>query len=228
MNQLHEIQMLILRELLYNPEAHFTDLNISGMTNDHFSYHINVLVDNGYVLKEGSKYKLTLKGKEFANTMDTVQIEIEKQPKSSVLVTTVKEEKGEEYILMSKRKKDPFIGCRGFTTGKIRFGETVVDAAKRELSEETGLEADFEHTGIVVHELVYNREGKLFEDKYFHIVGAVNPTGELKNTKDAENRWEKRKDFKKIKNKFYSEEDIYDVFCKGQKGFFEMKFVLDV
>ena len=49
---MHNIQMLILRELLFSPNSKFTQLNIQGLTSDHFSYHINALIKDGYVKKK--------------------------------------------------------------------------------------------------------------------------------------------------------------------------------
>jgi 8-oxo-dGTP diphosphatase len=47
----------------------------------------------------------------------------------------------EEYnkILLVKRKKDPFKGSWSLTGGKVDVGETVEDALKREIFEETGI-----------------------------------------------------------------------------------------
>lgn len=52
MIKMHNIQMLILRELLFSPNSKFTQLNIQGLTSDHFSYHINALIKDGYVKKK--------------------------------------------------------------------------------------------------------------------------------------------------------------------------------
>ena len=79
MEDLHQIQMLILKELLFNPTARFSELNIKGLSNDHFSYHINTLIEQGYVRKTDRGYSLTNQGKEFANRMDTDQVQIEKE-----------------------------------------------------------------------------------------------------------------------------------------------------
>ena len=94
MQDLHQIQMLILRELLFNPNSRFSELNIKGLSNDHFSYHVNTLVDLGLVKKGENGYSLTSTGKEFANRMDTDQAQMEKQPKVAVMVIAYKYIKG--------------------------------------------------------------------------------------------------------------------------------------
>ena len=78
--------MKILRELLYHPKARFSDLNVSDLSSDHFTYHINCLIRDKLVIKTKGTYKLSPNGKEFANTMDTDQSLIEKQGKIGVLV----------------------------------------------------------------------------------------------------------------------------------------------
>ena len=45
-------------------------------------------------------------------------------------------------ILFCKRKKRPYIGKLNFPGGKWEEGETCIDAAYRELQEETGIERD--------------------------------------------------------------------------------------
>ncbi|PIZ56938.1 hypothetical protein COY23_02160, partial [bacterium (Candidatus Torokbacteria) CG_4_10_14_0_2_um_filter_35_8] len=164
MNEPHFIQMLILRELLFNPYSRFTDLNISGLTSDHFTYHVRTLTRKGYVRKERGKYILTAKGKEFSNQMNTDKVLIEKQPKVSVIVIVEKQIKGVNYFLAQTRLKEPFYSCRGFISGKVRFGETILRAARRELLEETGLIANLKFK-FLLHEHVYSQKGNLLEDK---------------------------------------------------------------
>lgn len=54
----------------------------------------------------------------------------------------IKNSKGE--LLMVKRKNPPAKGLWGFPGGKIEFGETIKEAARREVKEETGLDVDIE------------------------------------------------------------------------------------
>ncbi|WP_274650341.1 NUDIX hydrolase [Paenibacillus humicola] len=45
-------------------------------------------------------------------------------------------------MLMCKRRKDPYKGLRNLVGGKIEAGETGIEAAYRELLEETGIARD--------------------------------------------------------------------------------------
>jgi 8-oxo-dGTP pyrophosphatase MutT (NUDIX family) len=210
MINLHKIQMLILRELLFHPNSRFTDLNIQGITSDHFSYHIKSLIEEGYVEKKNQTYSLTTLGKEFANQMDTEEVVIEKQPKIAVMVVPIKYEDDKKLLLIQERTKEPYYGYRGFITGKIRYGEKVLEAGKRELKEESGLTCEEMHLKRIVHNhVVLEESGNLVEDKMFYIITAINPEGLLKDTKNGKHFWVTEEEFYELENKYYDEVNIY-------------------
>ncbi len=210
MKDLHKIQMLILRELLFKPNSRFTDLNIKGLSSDHFSYHINTLIEEGLVSKNESKYSLSIKGKEFANTMDTDEAVIEKQPKIAVILIPFKIEEGKKILLLQQRLKEPYYGYNGFLTGKIRFGEKIKETALRELQEETGLSSSDIHIKAIVHDHVILENGDLVEDKLFFITTATNLSGELISTQNGKNYWATEEEFFKLEKKYYNEDMIYE------------------
>ena len=229
MTDLHNIQMLILRELLFNPNSRFTDLNIQGLTTDHFSYHINSLIKDGYVKKENSKYSLTISGKEYANRMDTDQASIEKQPKVAVMIVATKIENKKKYLLVQKRTKEPYFGYSGFITGKIRYGEKILETTRRELTEESGLDALDMHIRNLVHDhVVLKDSGELVEDKMFYIVHVINPQGNLIDTPNGENMWITEKQFKDLKKKYYNEDNIYEISQKkDDMNIIESTYLID-
>lgn len=170
---LHLAQTKILRELLFMPAARFAELQkASGLESDHVKFHIKQLVKLGYINKIGNAYQLSVIGKEYANKLDTDAGVIERQPKVAVLLVV------EQYnpkthmaeYLLQKRLKHPYFGFWGAPTGKVRWGETLIDAAARELKEETGLTGTFEYRGIY-HERVRHQEtGEIIEDKLFQLM----------------------------------------------------------
>lgn len=186
----HEAQTKILRELLFLPHAGFADLQKpTGLTSDHFNFHIARLVELKLVAKvERGKYQLTARGKEYANKMDTDNNTIEKQPKVAVLLCVEKKFNSKTYYLFQQRRKHPYYGFWGLISGKIRWGETIIQTAARELMEEAGIEATWKYAGVY-HEHA-STGGELLEDKVFHVIRGTNPKGVLvEDFEGGHNEW---------------------------------------
>lgn len=97
--KIHEAQTKILRELLFLPVANFATLQkASGLESDHIKFHIKRLVELGYVQKVDGGYCLSVKGKEYANKLDTDAGVIERQPKVAVMLVIEREHDGEVFI----------------------------------------------------------------------------------------------------------------------------------
>lgn len=189
--KIHDAQLLILRELLFHPSANYATLQKpTGLTSDHFNFHIGRLVELGLVEKfEKGTYRLTVAGKEYANKLDTDHNTIERQPKMAVMLFLQQEVDGAQKLLIQQRLKNPHYGFYGFPTGKVRWGETVPQAAQRELMEETGLTADFTVKGAY-HEHTLLDDDELIEDKLFFICKADNISGVLHEVfEGGRNQW---------------------------------------
>jgi ADP-ribose pyrophosphatase YjhB (NUDIX family) len=223
--EIHPVQADILLVLLFKPVARFIDLNTTGMTTDHFTFHVKRLVKLGLIRKnKKNNYLLTPRGKEFANRFDTDSVIVERQAKLGVLVICVKEVRGVLHLLVQKRLKQPYFGYYGFISGKIRWGEELSVAASRELKEEAGLSGDLELVGIE-HKIDYSKDGKLLEDKFFYIFRVTNTKGKLINEfVGGKNEWLLEKEIRKLPNLFGDMLELIDV-VKGKKFvFFEKKF----
>lgn len=187
----HDAQMQILRALLLTDSMAFSGLaRATGLTNDHANFHLKQLIQSGYISKVSKthgRYQLTKHGKEYANRMDTEEALIEKQPKLSVVIVIERED---GKFLLQQRQKQPYFDYWGNMTGKIRWGETMLEAARRELKEETGLEADMRVCGFI-HKLDHSKSSnELLEDKYFCIIYGIEPVGELISDTDGQhNEW---------------------------------------
>lgn len=179
--KIHEAQTSILRELLFLLAGGFAELQKpTGLTSDHFTFHINRLMELGMVERvERGRYRLTAQGKEYANRLDTDNNTVERQPKTAVMLSIERQHNGRQEFLFQERLKQPYYGFWGRPTGKIRWGETILEGAARELFEEAGLTAQHEIKGMY-HEHVYQKEsGELLEDKIFFVIHCTNPQGEL-------------------------------------------------
>lgn len=210
---LHPAQASILRELLFTPAAGFSGLQKpTGLSSDHFSFHISRLVSLGYVEKAGTKqYTLTPRGKEFANKLDTDKNTVERQPKVAVILAVHRSKGGEREFIFQERLKHPYYGYWGFPTGKVRWGETILQTAARELKEETGLEADLTFKGVY-HEHSFQEEtGELLEDKLFFVVEGTNSTGDYVETfEGGRNAWVTPADMqgRKVFNSYHTELEV--------------------
>jgi ADP-ribose pyrophosphatase YjhB (NUDIX family)/predicted transcriptional regulator len=227
--QAHEAQVTILRHLLFTPEAGFSELQKgTGLASDHFNFHIKKLVEEGYVEKGQKTYKLSHKGKEYANRMDTDEKEIEKQPKISIVITLERtNDKGEKEYLFQQRKKNPYFDFWGRLGGKIRWGETIIQAAERELMEETGLTAQFEYKTLY-HKRDFNKKTKaLLEDKIFLCVHATEFDGELVTEfEGGVNKWMTMDEFHQ-QPKWFSSVDEFTKLMEDGVDFAEREFYYD-
>ena len=218
--QIHDAQTAILKELLFKEGASFSELQKqTPLDSDHFKFHIKRLVEIGFVIKDNiGSYRLSPKGKEYANKIDTDTGVIERQPKCAVIIV-LQDEDGR--VLAQERKKHPYFGFWGYPGGKIRWGETIVDAARRELLEEAGLEASMTYRGVY-HERVQSTETKeIIEDKIFHVVHGENPTGKLlKVFEGGVNAW-LTLDELNGKERKYKSTDIETAVGLGERSFVE-------
>lgn len=190
MKDLHSIQVGILKKLLYVPSLRYLQMKPDEVENNQFDFHLDQVVKFGYVEKlvDGS-YGLTADGKDFTNRMDPEQTVVPKQAKLGVVMCCMREVKAKYEYLIYTRTKHPFYGCQGFMSAKIRYGESVLEAARRELLEESGLEG--EPVPVVLkHYRVYSPDRtKVLEDKFQFFCRIVNPTGEISNTEEGTNEW---------------------------------------
>jgi len=90
-------------------------------------------------------------------------IEYPKRPIAGVGVVVFRNEE----VLLVKRKKDPYKGQWCIPGGKQRLGETVTQATRRELMEETGVEVNELTLIDVIDIIVPDEEGKIL---YHYIV----------------------------------------------------------
>ena len=211
---LHPIQGDLLRVLLFQPQARYTDLNPKRVPTDQFTFHLKRLVELGYVTKQSDGlYSLTATGKEFANRFDTdaPKLAIERQAKLGVSVGCVREVDGVTQYLVQERLKQPFFGYYGFVTGKVRWGEKVLETAARELEEETGLQADLTLVGVK-HKMDYTADGNMLEDKFFFSVRGEHARGTLRETFDGgKNAWLTRHEIEKLPKIFHGMREGMDM-----------------
>lgn len=179
MKQLHHHQLAILNKLVFAPSLRYSQLKPSpDLENNLFDFHLDKLIALGYVSKNSTNYILTPTGKEYSTRLDTQTVQIIKQAKLSAWMGVVRDTPtGQEYVVYT-RLKHPFYGCQGFLGGRIQFGETVIQTARRELLEETGLVGE-PHIVRLIHYRVFDPGHQLLEDKFMFLCRVLNPSGKL-------------------------------------------------
>lgn len=185
---MHPIRKQILKLLLFSQTQRFSQLKPKEITGSLFTFHLDELIKEGYILKNpNGDYSLSEEGKLLANKYDFDSKQPNMQAKLSVIVCPFREDSSE--VLIYKRLKNPFYGCQGFMTGKVQYGESFLEAAKRELKEETNLEGEPELVGIR-HYRVFDKDSNAFlEDKCMFIFKVLDPKGELKSNEEGEFEW---------------------------------------
>lgn len=225
---LHEIQRSILNKLLFKKEARFSQLKEVEIESDQFNFHLKRLLELELVEKnKNKKYELTVKGKEYAKRFDTQKAKLEKQAKVGVLIVVEREENENKEYLIQKRLKQPYYGYHGFITGKVGWGETLNEAAKRELKEESGLIGKLSIKGVK-HKIDYSSDGDLLEDKFFFVFKAENPEGRfIKKFEGGENIWLPQEKIFKLDNLFFGVEETLDIVKKDQLEIREDKYKVE-
>lgn len=186
-----DIQQEILAKLIQAKTLRYSEARPPRVENDLYNYHLQFLVDKGYVTKHNGTYSLSSEGKIHVSVKDPLSPTGLKADtfKLGVLTLVLDTSGPETKVLNQTRHRQPFYGQKGIMGGSIKKGEFVVEAARRKLKVETGLEADFELISFI-RKISVNKKNEIVSDVLFHLCLGRNPKGELlKETIYGENFW---------------------------------------
>ena len=98
----------------------------------------------------------------------------------------------EGHMLLIKRSKEPSKGKWGTPGGRIELGETVYEAAKREVLEECSVEIEIERLLDIGDSIIRDEEGRISYHFVLIYLLARYKGGDVKAQSDAEDaRWVK-------------------------------------
>lgn len=212
-DQYHYLQREILNNLLFTDQLPFSKLKPKNIEGSLFTFHLNKLIEDGLIEKnKDGQYSLSDKGKNIANTHDKESNQPNKQAKHSAVFCATKNNQSE--FLLYTRLKNPFFGCQGFPTGKVKYGESILDTAKRELFEETNLIGQPQLKAIR-HFRVYDKATNIIlEDKVMYICEVKDPSGELKSNLEGDFKWvAKDKINSFVTNPLEEFQEIFEILC---------------
>jgi ADP-ribose pyrophosphatase YjhB (NUDIX family) len=159
---MHHIQKTILITLARSPAAlRFSQLQPSNVPNNSFSYHLKRLVEQGYVEQITSEgYVATRKALKIIHNIDSKWRHGKPHVLTALYVTNDNDE-----VLLIRRSNHPFKNLLGIPSGNLQAGESLKEAAIRELFEKTSVDVStdqLEPKGVLDFRYIERGSGDLF------------------------------------------------------------------
>lgn len=155
-----------------------------GMKSNTLAYHLDGLVKEGMLEKDGDDYLLSAHGEKLLPFFAHITQKITGGCLPVVLAAIVKD----NQILLLKRKKRPYQGYWGMPGGKLHLEESIEECALREVKEETGLDCTFSHIATIAHERV--KENELYKHAFLlFFVVLKSKTVQIKESEAGKLEW---------------------------------------
>ncbi len=172
---MHALQQHILSQLIHHSDRRYADLKPADVEGNLFMYHMRHLINAGYVTKrDDGRYELSTEGKRYVDGLSLSTLVPRSQAK---IVTLLVCRNSASQWLFLRRKRQPLLGMVGFPYGKVHFGETIAQAAQRELADKTGLTGNLAHRGDGY--ITIRQHDEVVSQIMFHLFYADHLVGEL-------------------------------------------------
>lgn len=152
----HRIQKHIMAHLMEHRRARFRDMRPPKTDTNLYSYHLKILMKQGYVVKSDEGYGLGMRGAVYVDRVSSATVKLRPQPK---IITMLVIQNDEGDVLVFKKKRQPFIGLWTLPYGKVHNDDlSVYDAARREIKEKLNDVSipDLKHVGDTYVHVVEN------------------------------------------------------------------------
>lgn len=116
--------------------ARFRDMRPPKTDTNLYSYHLKILLREGYVEKTSNGYTLGIKGLQYVDRTSNESMKLRLQPK---IITMLVIQNGYGDVLMRKKIRQPFIDTWTLPLGKVHDDDrSILEAAQREIKEKVG------------------------------------------------------------------------------------------
>lgn len=195
--------MQILSNIMMKKSARFTELNTNDLSSDHFSYHLNKLIELGLIYKdENGEYALTKEGSLFVVNLDHISAKVVKQPTIIVMAVCTQIIEDKRKFLIQKRRKHPDFGFYSIPEGKVEFGSSLEENVLRELEEETGLSGK-PVLKEIKHLLKKKKNGnEIVKDLLFYAYRIDDIEGDLVDNEEGESIWMTLEEYRSLSNTY--------------------------
>lgn len=166
---LHHIQRAIILSLAQKSPLRFSELQPPRIPNNTFSYHLKKLVENGYIESTKEGYTPTRK----ALKLLALDSQHDSHRSAPVIITMLYVTNDNGEVLLLNKNKKPFKGWYGLPSGTVHFGETLEEAAYRELLEKTTLTPDDGAALVPSGSLDFQYIQEETDDIFFHAIAFI-------------------------------------------------------
>jgi ADP-ribose pyrophosphatase YjhB (NUDIX family) len=126
----HHIERHVINYLMFHEYAKFSEMRPLRVDTNLFSYHLKLLIKDGYITKTDQGYTLSSKGLVYVDRVSSEKMKLRSQPK---IITMLLVQDGYGKVLLHRRAKQPYINTWTLPYGKMHIDdESVLSAARRE------------------------------------------------------------------------------------------------